>query len=295
MTTIESPSDTIVNIKTVQIPEHQVQTNSGSIVSLMQSTFMTKEPETNSSLHDRAIKLPFYKRLKSNKITDVELLQHFVNLSSIVSKLETYIKADKSFCQIFSEKIYRTPPIEKDIQFFQDSLKLQRPGITKETREYLEYIDQIIQENPSFLMPLVYVQYAGLFLGRVVCNATINWLKTHVKNWKDTPLNNEGISYWDYKSTPEELTKVHAGFLAGLESYYQGTGAQQPERIREIAKKAFEHNSKSIESVTKRWDKMKAQNLRQASEIRQVVWSCLIMVAVIFILKQIVPPLNEDF
>jgi hypothetical protein len=255
----------------------------GTLVEGMQSTFMQKQLGETISLHDRTIFLPFYHRLWGTKdISPRELILHFANLAAICNKIETLIKTKKIFHDIFSEDIFRHEQVEKDILFFMTRFNLERPEITKETDNYLKFIDEIAKcDVPHLLLPIFYVQYSGLFLGRVVCNATENWLKERIKDWNDLPSKERGTAYWQFEahSTSEQLKTRKEELLKKINQYGELLGEAHRSQLKIIARKAFEHNFNSIQSVT---------SLKVSSSIQHIVIRCLLIIALAVIIQKII-------
>jgi hypothetical protein len=177
----------IVEKKTTVLSQQNLQSalvkNSyGTLTDHMQRAFLSPEFFGGQSLHQKTVQLIFYNRLKNNKIFASELLLHFINNSAIFNKLEALIRTDKMFQEIIGEDIFRHLPIEKDIVFFIKNFNLSRPEMTNETRKFLNFSDKSFHQNKNLLLAILFVQYAGLFLGRTVCNATADWLRARIKD-----------------------------------------------------------------------------------------------------------------
>lgn len=258
-----------------------VSQKTGTLVGEMQSTFMQKQIGETVSLHDRTISLPFYQRLWGTKdISPNELILHFVNLAAICEKIETLIKTKKVFHHIFSEDIFRHGQIEKDIAFFMTRFNLERPQITKETENYLTFIDETAKGDVEYLLPIFYVQYSGLFLGRVVCNATENWLKGRIKDWNDLSSENRGTAYWHFEAHPtvEKLKMRKEKLLSKINEHGEPISQADHIQLKIIARKAFEHNFNSIQSVT----------AQKVSLSHQIAIRCLLIIALAAILQKMI-------
>lgn len=221
-----------------------------SLVSYMQAAFMTPLGTEGKSLHQMTVTLPFYaKLLRTNDISDKELLQHFVNNSAIFTKLESLIRLHEAFRKVFTDEIFRATKAEEDISFFIERFQLRRPDATQEVKDFLSFIDRVSQENPQLLLPIFYVQYAGLFLGRAVYGATAKWLTPKIDAWADLPEGKKGVSYWDFDGLPtsNELQIRSATLLKDIDII--GTDWGMKERMREIAGEAFQHNYNVIKSA----------------------------------------------
>ncbi|CRX37720.1 biliverdin-producing heme oxygenase [Estrella lausannensis] len=221
-----------------------------SLVSHMQSSFMTPLESSGKSLHQQTINLPFYaKLLRTSDITDKELLQHFVNNSAIFTKLESLIRLHEAFRSVFTDNIFRAPKAEEDIRFFIERFHLKRPDATEEVKDFLRFIDQVAEDNPKLLLPILYVQYAGLFLGRAVCGATAKWLAAHITAWEECPDGKKGLSYWDFDGLPTsiELQAKSASMLKQIDKMDDESDLRQ--RMQDIARAAFQHNYNAIKSA----------------------------------------------
>ena len=228
----------------------EAEPNAFSLVNYMQAAFMTPLGTEGKSLHQMTITLPFYaKLLRTNDISDKELLQHFVNNSAIFTKLESLIRLHVAFRKVFTDEIFRATKAEEDISFFIERFHLKRPDATQEVKDFLGFIDRISEENPQLLLPIFYVQYAGLFLGRAVYGATAKWLAPKIDAWAELPAGKKGVSYWDFEGLPTsvELQARSATLLKDIDAI--GTEWGMKERMREIAGEAFQHNFNVIKSA----------------------------------------------
>lgn len=223
-----------------------------TLVELMQKSFMSTGEKGEASLHNRTIQLPFYQRLFSGKISEEELLLHFVNLSAIFDKIEEEIKTSRCFQEIVGTNLLRKEALEKDIAFFTRRFSLPRPAPSKEAKRFVEFIDLAVKENRHLLLAFLYVQYSGLFLGRMVYNATSKWLKSKINNWEEMAKENRGISYWHFEGleTENALKERKVVFIKSIDENPEGHFLAS--RLSEVAKQAFFHNFLTIQSLTEK-------------------------------------------
>jgi hypothetical protein len=260
-----------------------------SLTHLMQETFLHRGAP--NSLHARAVKLPYYSRLDSSKISGEELLLNLVNSSAIFKKIEELIKTHSCFKQIIAEELFRYPLQEKDIYFFIKNLNLTRPKITSKTQEFLNFIDEKVKEDPTQLLPILFVQYAGLFIGRTECNATITWLKKNIETWDSFPKDEQGVSFWNFKNSKniEDLENrkiMQKNLLQAINKFGEDlertkSGCTTP--FPEIAEQAFKHNYKIIKSISNQT----APNQILSDKVFQVALVCLFSLACFSILNNL--------
>lgn len=132
---------------------------------------------------------------------------------------------------------------------FIERFHLKRPHATEEVKDFLQFIDQVAEDNPKLLLPIFYVQYAGLFLGRAVCGATAKWLAAHIPAWEEYPEGKKGLSYWDFDGLPTtvELQEKSKAMLKQIDQMEVESDLRQ--RMQSIAGSAFQHNYNAIKSA----------------------------------------------
>ncbi len=266
--------------------ESSVNREDSDLVKYMQSSFMRPEVSGQPSLHQKTIDLPFYRKLLISKdITPQELLLHFVNLSAIFTKIETLIKTSEVFQDIIGEDLFRYSEVEKDIKFFIDNYSLKRPLITPETSKFLDFIDETNESNKNLMIAVLYVQYSGLFLGRVVCNGTIDFLKKTISNWKDLPPDMNGISYWKFGNLEANALEERKKTLLEKISFH-GAAVNYRESLKHIAKKAFEYNHESIKSVVPNSRLIQLQQKNNSHDIFKVALAgCFMLIACLYMFR----------
>lgn len=220
-----------------------------SIVKGINEKIMAGGPMNRSNLHAKVSNLPFYRRLTNGTISAHELMQHFVNQKEIFGTLETLIKVDEVFQEVFHEKIFRADTIERDIRYFEEQFHLQRPQATKETKEFVSEIKEKVTAEKTHLFAYTYVQYAGLFLGRSIAGKTEKWLKENVENYLSDDPSANGLAYWQFENmeTPE-LRKIYQKKLVDFFSNLPLNRAVK-ETLIDLGEEAFIHNGKVLESV----------------------------------------------
>jgi hypothetical protein len=209
-------------------PEIPEKGNNETLTAYMDTSFF-KKPQGEKSLHDKVVELPFYTRLlRSKEITPQELLQHFVNNSAIFGKLETIVKTEVIFQQVIGEDLYRPP-------------------ITQETLSYLDYMDETLRTDPRLIIAILYTQYGGLFIGRAVRTATIEWLENKLRVWDQLPLENRGVSYWDFEgqTTADQRAQAKDRMISSINRMDL---THLSKRLWQVTREAFEHNFKRIQS-----------------------------------------------
>lgn len=258
-----------------------------TLTDYMQSAIFAIQKGEEKHLHDQTLELPFYQRLFTHKtITTEELLLHFVNNAAIFKKLETLIKADSCFHKIVGDDIYRYEQVEKDITFFTQKFNLPRPEITQEARDFLIFMEEVVQHDPQLLLAVFYVMYSGLFLGRVVCNSTIDWLKCRIPDWDRLPKDNRGVCYWDFRGLPEykDLEARKKQFQLSINAH--GDLLHLDKKMWAIARKTFEHNFRSIQSVSPRDLPQRNIRLNVTPMLQQLVFRCLFLIAAVFLMRK---------
>lgn len=230
-----------------QTPPSSPQSGAPSLTQLMDKTILTPNSQ-GVSLHDQVRELNFYVRLKDRNITSGELLQHFVNNYAIFSTIEHLDKSRYPSLKAL-EGICRTEKLLEDIAFFERKFHLPHPKITQETQNYVDYIKKNAETDPNFLLPIIYTQYSGLFLGRVVCNATAEWLKKNLESWTMLPTEQRGLSYWNFDQldTPDALNQRKVRLVKEINQ--MGEPLNLTENFLEITRDTFQHNIQCIRSV----------------------------------------------
>src|SRR5262249_11936503 len=205
---------------------------------IQQSIFHKRDDINNDSLHVRVTKLPFYKKLYDTTITGEELILHCVNISDLFAKLETLLETHQCYGDIIGKDLYRHSQQEKDINFLCGSLYVNRPAPSNNAKALLKFIEDHTTENIAYLLPILFVEYGGLFVGRKVYNATITCFRKMIPQWEEYAPDNRGVCFWDFKMihSPEEGEVIKKAFYSKINK----VGADFEEKHPGISKKLVE-------------------------------------------------------
>jgi len=110
--------------------------------------------------HEQVENRAFIIRLKEQKLSQSDYVQHLVDLKNIYKALENGMRANiniPAINDLYDEKLCRTPYLEKDIESFH-AMDIKP---TKMALEYVRHLQDLSEHTPLLLLAHAYVRYMG--------------------------------------------------------------------------------------------------------------------------------------